>query len=614
MGLLITPLKARAVGEFITSFATTYSIDVSGETTVSQKVTLTNQLSDVYAAEYALEIGSTRIEDVVAFGQTGNPIPVSVTQTESKTVVVVTFDEQVVGINRQQIFTIRYKNPDAAQKVGNVLEVGVPRLANNSEVDSFEVNLEVPLVFGQPTLVNPSTFSQQLADQKTIISFGTDEIRDKGITAIFGQQQVFEFSLNYNLENPTVSEGITQLALPPDTAYQRIFFDNIDPKPQEIQLDKDGNWIGTFFLEPKAKITVNVKGSAILYLEPTVPVAASTETASYLLSQKYWEVTDPSIVSLARELKTPRAIYDYLVDNFTYNYDRVERGGGRLGALTALNEPHNAICTEFTDAYVALARAAGIPSRELNGYAYTENSVLRPLSLVEDVLHAWPEYYDEERKTWIPIDPTWGNTTGGVDYFDHLDFNHLVLTIHGLDSEKPFSAGYYKFSDQESKDVYVEFSSVVPQERIEYEVSLDQGGWNWWSWEQTVRLLVENKSNVALYNQVYNVGGDNLRVANEEIQADTLLPYSKTEVPVGIVVIDRSKPARLIIELPNNESRVFNIEGGVVNGPTYVQAGTGIVVGGIFAYIAYRTGSILVSRIKERSLVHRQSQESEAES
>ena len=58
---------------------------------------------------------------------------------------------------------------------------------------------------------------------------------------------------------------------------------------------------------------------------------------------------------------------------------------------------------EFTDLFVAIARAAGIPARESVGYAYTTNSRLRPLSLVTDVLHAWPEYYDADKKIWVHL-------------------------------------------------------------------------------------------------------------------------------------------------------------------------------------------------------------------
>src|SRR5581483_5024862 len=92
--------------------------------------------------------------------------------------------------------------------------------------------------------------------------------------------------------------------------------------------------------------------------------------------------------------------------------------------------------------------------------AYTQNTTQRPLSLLKDILHAWPEYYDDKKMTWIMVDPTWGNTTGGVDYFNLLDFDHFVFTIDGQSSVNPLPAGAYKNSEQKNKkDVSVTFNS-----------------------------------------------------------------------------------------------------------------------------------------------------------
>jgi hypothetical protein len=129
---------------------------------------------------------------------------------------------------------------------------------------------------------------------------------------------------------------------------------------------------------------------------------------------------------------------------------------------------------EFTDLFIAIARAAGIPARESVGYAYTTNSRLRPLSLVADVLHAWPEYYDSEQKLWVPVDPTWANTTGGVNYFDKLDFNHIVFAHYGKSSDYPYPAGFYRKSGKTTKDVTVTFASsryIQPTSKLATNIS-----------------------------------------------------------------------------------------------------------------------------------------------
>ena len=166
---------------------------------------------------------------------------------------------------------------------------------------------------------------------------------------------------------------------------------------------------------------------------------------------------------LARDLKTPQAIYDYVVKTLTYDYTRsTSTNETRIGAKEILSRPENAVCLEFTDLFIALARAAQIPAREVDGYAFTDNEAERPLSLIPDILHAWPEYYDDHKKAWVMVDPTWGNTTNGMDYFSTFDLSHIAFVIKGTDSTYPVPAGGYKISEKNTeRDVTVEFTKEV---------------------------------------------------------------------------------------------------------------------------------------------------------
>ena len=85
---------------------------------------------------------------------------------------------------------------------------------------------------------------------------------------------------------------------------------------------------------------------------------------------------------------------------------------------------------EFTDLFIAIAREKGIYSREIQGYGFSLDQKLQPLSLSSDILHAWPEYYDTKTESWIAVDPTWENTSG-INYFSSFDLNHIVFVIHG---------------------------------------------------------------------------------------------------------------------------------------------------------------------------------------
>ena len=180
----------------------------------------------------------------------------------------------------------------------------------------------------------------------------------------------------------------------------------MDPRPTNVIVDKDDSWLAQYNLLPSQKVDVIVDGKAEVHLVPKIQKLSEKESAIYIAQKQYWEASSDTIRELADELKTPQAIYNYVVKTLKYDFSRVTDSKPRLGALGALKEQNSAVCLEFTDLFIALARAEGIPAREVDGFAYTENSKQRPFSLVKDILHAWPEYYDKDQKTWIMVDPT----------------------------------------------------------------------------------------------------------------------------------------------------------------------------------------------------------------
>lgn len=265
----------------------------------------------------------------------------------------------------------------------------------------------------------------------------------------------------YHLKNPNLYKVKTEIAIPPSTNYQDIQIDDINPKPPNIIVDKDSNWLAEYKLMPLETLDVEVNGKARILISPKKEKITKEKLNLYLKENPFWETSNVNIKNLAKTLKTPYAIYEYTVKNLTYDLSRVTERKARVGGAKVLKDPKSAVCLEFTDLFISLARAAGIPAREIDGFAYTENSKERPLSLVKDVLHAWPEYYDYGRETWIMVDPTWGNTTKGLDYFHQLDFDHFAFIIKGENSDYPIPAGGYKLEGQEAlKDVNVGFGDI----------------------------------------------------------------------------------------------------------------------------------------------------------
>lgn len=460
--------KVFADSDFATSYDVTYDVDESGIVTVTEKVVLKNLTSRYYADQFKIIIGATQISDVKASDSSGS-MEAKTEVKDNLTTISVKFNDQVAGLNKTLPWTLQFKSKDFAEKQGKVWEVRAPKISSTTNLESYNLTISVPVSFGEPTLISPTPKSQTTNYGKIFLTFDKSQLLASGVSASFGNFQLFNFDLSYHLENNKLVPIVTSITLPPDTQYQDVVFQRLEPKPINVTVDEDGNYLAWYRLSRGQKLDINLVGSSKLYTYSKIknPTLDFSQAKKYTQSNKYWLSDNPQIKSKLSEilgenppadnLEKVRLIYRYVVDNLEYDPTRLKDDIERMGAVTALNNPDSAVCMEFTDLFIALTRSAGIPARELNGFAYSSNTALRPTSLNKDVLHSWPEFWDDKRG-WVMVDPTWENTTGGVDYFNKLDLNHFVFTVKGVSSQNPVPAGSYKYANTDSHDVKVSLS------------------------------------------------------------------------------------------------------------------------------------------------------------
>lgn len=447
---LFSPKLAYADNEFDISTNSTYEVRQDGVTKISETISITNKTEFVYTPSYKITVGLKDIKKLETFNQDGS-ISSTLKDTSDGKTIEVTFPVKTVGLGKVNEFSIIYETSDIAKNRGNLWEVIIPGLSSADDFSSYNIKLSVPKTFGVPSITKPSRILSQAP-----FLFSKNDIGSAGILIIFGENQVYNLELTYNIANPKLVPAKTEIALPPQTSYQDTRINSLAPAPTDVYQDEDGNWLAIYNLFPGQTRTIKASVTVKVYGKPIFEIGKS---GSSLSSARFWEVDDPEIKKVAESLKTPQAIYDYVVKTLSYSFDKVSDNNVRLGAKEALRRPDFSVCLEFTDLFIALSRASGIKSRAVEGYAYTENAKLRPLSLVRDVLHSWPEYFDEDTKTWIMVDPTWGNTTHGIDYFSSFDFDHIAFVIKGRDSTYPIPAGGYKV-DENSKDVSVSIGNT----------------------------------------------------------------------------------------------------------------------------------------------------------
>lgn len=542
------PKVASSAGEFITDVDVEYHVLDTGVTRVTHKISLENIFTNLYATSYNLSLENINLLNVKAL-YNGKELTPTIKTRDKNTDIILNFDDAIVGKGKKRSFEIIYENSVFAQRTGEVWEISIPKLSSNADYRTYNLTLSVPETFGLEAYISPKPVNKLSDSGRLIYNFNKNIITQTGITAGFGAFQVFSFTLNYHLENPVAKASDVEIAIPPDTNLQKVYYSSIDPKPNKVSIDLDGNWIALFTLKPRERMDIKVDGSVQIFSGPRSFLKPSEETLiKYLNPTEYWNTESEKIKEISLNLKNPKDIYDFVVNTLTYSYERVTPENKRLGSIKALNEPNSATCMEFTDLFIAIARAAGVPAREINGFAYTQNPKIQPLSLVNDVLHAWPEYWDFQNQMWVQIDPTWASTTGGVDYFSKLDLRHFTFVIHGLDSVKPYTPGSYKLGPNPQKDVFVNFGSL-PEKRnptIKLNYNLVRNI----PFTSTVyEIEVVNEGPTAMYNFKPTILFDNKTY--EEKYIEVLPPfgksYFKASIPHSILGSNTPSKAEVVV-------------------------------------------------------------------
>jgi transglutaminase-like putative cysteine protease len=565
-----------------------YTVNESGNTAVVQEIELINKTEFQFAPSYEVYLGFSDIQNVKAFNAKST-IPHIVKSSGDKQSILISFKERVVGKGKKNRFTVSYETRDIAQKKGSIWDVSIPGVSNIDTFSAYDTTLIIPSSFGAPAIIKP----EKTVAKNSTFTFTKEEIGKGGISVMFGVSQAYSFALTYHLKNDNLFPVTSEIALPPTTGYQDVIIQEISPRPIDVTMDEDGNWLATYNLKPQEDKTIQVTGHAKIFADPRPEILSSEKKTEYLKEQNYWE-QDNRIQKIAQETKTPRKIYEYVVNTLQYDYKKVTESGNRLGAKNVFSDNASTVCLEFTDLFIAIARAAGIPARAVEGYAYTDDSTLRPLALRQDILHAWPEYYDESKKSWIMVDPTWGNTTKGTDYFSSLDFYHLAFVVKGYDSTYPVPAGGYK-NNPEKKDVqidFVEVSSFDPKQALKLSSSFPDFSMS--GLPATGKVLVQNTGSAPIRNKKLVVLGEDAK--SWEYTVDLIPPYGKKEytvtVPTGNFLTNKTHRLRISID-DVEDFRVFRTGVLPENSQQLVMIGGVLVVSIITsAYIALKTRRI----------------------
>lgn len=555
---VIVPFSVLAAEDHTTSYQTDYYIRRNGDeihTDVAYLLTITNLRSDVYVKKFSLAFPDTfRIEDIRASDDKGAVEPV-IAHEGGNIKVTLEFNDPAIGRGSVNTFRLNFSQDNLFKLNGNVWEVILPTIENAA--GDYRAVVHLPPGDNKISVAKPLpdvvTTDEEVSGGRKVI---WNNPKTRTIYAVFGDTQVYKTELTYNLSNSRLTPIYTEIALPPDTDYQKIFIRSLDPPPASVSQDEDGNYLARYFLGPRSTKKVIFNGFLEVRSQPREEVSLSrTESLSssvrnkLLTPSKYWTIPE---VSELGPLENPEDIHRFVVDNLRYDFNRGLTNNERLGAERVLETPDKAVCVEFSDLFVAIAREKGVLAREVQGYGFASDPRLRPLSLLSDVLHSWPEYYDESSRRWVPIDPTWENTSG-IDYFSSFDLNHITFAIHGAKPDYPLPAGMYK--TEQSKDISIEATEQVPSEVKRLVFTLDPEPKNLTDRETyKTSIRIENRGNSYAWNIPVSVSSDDLSPSFREKTIASLAPYEVKELPLTVTSLVKNRTDEAVLSIRVGET------------------------------------------------------------
>ena len=224
--------------------------------------------------------------------------------------------------------------------------------------------------------------------------------------------------------SPKLENGTGDLFIPlpqQGKPYQKLLEQNITGNATFVKtkhVSLDGNKKNDVeFLHVRWENVENPKIKIIQKIELTnrENLTPETSSVSYFLKPTKHVQTDGIVLETAKKIthglkssdEKAEAIYNWIVDN-TFRDPNV-RGCG-LGDVKTLLKSGNfsGKCADLNSLFVGLARASGIPARDVWGLRVAPSkwqSVLGKEGDVTKSQHCRAEYYSENKKSWIPADP-----------------------------------------------------------------------------------------------------------------------------------------------------------------------------------------------------------------
>ena len=173
-------------------------------------------------------------------------------------------------------------------------------------------------------------------------------------------------------------------------------------------------------------------------LNEQISITIKNEFGPYLYPNQYINFTaDSDVIGKAQalaasadtDLNVVSDVYNYIIDNITYDYDKAESvASGYLPDVDAILASGKGICFDYAAVMTAMLRSQRIPTRLEVGY-------------MGDVYHAWISIYTKEigwvngiiefdGKNWELMDPTFASTSDSPKNFTSENSKYTTKYVY----------------------------------------------------------------------------------------------------------------------------------------------------------------------------------------
>ncbi|MBM5804575.1 MAG: hypothetical protein FJZ49_00650 [Candidatus Verstraetearchaeota archaeon] len=379
------------------------------------------------------------------------PLPFNASVEGNWTLLVIDLGRHVYA-NQSYLLKIGYLATDVIESKGPEKNLRMWTVTDSVYKENVTLTINIPKGFGvvkyEPLFLSSREGADGTVLSGQMLGVGSDA---KYYLGVEFADTVVQYAVAYsytfvNEGSATESTPKFEVPGPLESGGQEVSQVSYNPSPISTSYDESGNLRALFRTSPIApggNVTITISYVVKITLPPAINDSFSgglsdipSEYLKYTSADRYWEVNDTSIKSLAQNLTRGedsvldkvKAIYNYIVDNIEYDYAKYQtrlagEGTERYGAVETLALKRG-VCEDISDLFVTLCRASRIPAIEVSGPTYSRDGVTSPA----ESAHVWTEVYIPGYG-WLQVDPTWG-------LFGRLEGRHISELLY-RDSSEP---------------------------------------------------------------------------------------------------------------------------------------------------------------------------------